>query len=352
MQLRSTCLPLLFLLAILQSPQNLLKQHYEAAEAHTRAGNLAAAETEYKAILAVGYYRLGKVYSAQQAYQSAITAFEAAARFGPDSQETLIDLAIAYFNAEQFDQARAPLAKALAGNPQSVAAHHMMGKTYFMLGDFVKSAGELKTALKLKADDYDVAYTLGLAYLKQRQIAAARQVYEQMLKQLGDRPQLHILFGRAYRETDFLAEAIEEFKKTLALDTQFPRVHYYLGLTYLLKDGASRLDDAAAEFKVELDSNPEEFFANYYLGVVYCIQRKWDEATPLLEKATRIRPDNPDPYFHLGQAYQGAEKHRQAVEVLRKSIALNPELGHNDYQVATAHYRLGKSLMKTGQKAE
>jgi tetratricopeptide (TPR) repeat protein len=209
MQVRSTCLPLLFLLAILQSPQNLLKQHYEAAEAHTRAGNLGAAESEYKAILAVGYYRLGKVYSAQQSYKSAVTAFEAAARYDTDSQETRIDLAIAYFNAEQFDKALAPLAKALAANPQSVAAHHMMGKTYFMLGDFVKSAGELKAALKLKADDYDVAYTLGLSYLKQRQFASAKQVYDQMLKQLGDRPQLHILFGRAYRETDFLAEAID-----------------------------------------------------------------------------------------------------------------------------------------------
>ena len=158
--------------------------------------------------------------------------------------------------------------------------------------------------------------------------------------------------GRAYRETSFLPEAIEEFKRAVALDPHFPRAHYYLGLTYLLKDGAARLDDAAAEFKVELDSNPEEFFANYYLGVVYVIQRKWGEATPLLEKAARIQPDNPDPYFHLGQAYQGAEKHRQAIDVLRKSIALNPELSHNDYQVATAHYRLGQSLLKVGEKDE
>src|ERR1700754_5202652 len=105
MQLRATCLPLLLLLATLQSPQNLLKQHYEAAEAQQRAGNFAAAETEYKAMLAIGYYRLGTVYSAEQSYKGAIAAFEAAARFGADSPETLIDLAIACFNAGQFNQA-------------------------------------------------------------------------------------------------------------------------------------------------------------------------------------------------------------------------------------------------------
>ena len=59
MQLRATCLPLLFLLlAPWQSPQNVLRQHYEAAESQRRAGNYAAAETEYKAMLAVGYDRV------------------------------------------------------------------------------------------------------------------------------------------------------------------------------------------------------------------------------------------------------------------------------------------------------
>src|SRR5204862_6632877 len=135
--------------------------------------------------------------------------------------------------------------------------------------------------------------TLGLAYLKQQQFAPAHEIYERMLRQLGDRPQLRIVFGRAYRETGYLSEALDEFKKAVALDAHFPRAHYYLGLTYLLKDGVSRLDDAAQEFKFELDSHPEEFFANYYLGIVYAMDRKWDQAAGLLQKAALIQPDNP-----------------------------------------------------------
>jgi tetratricopeptide (TPR) repeat protein len=352
MYLRHAALPLLLLLFVFQAPQSGVRQHYEAAEADRRAGKLEAAEAEYAAILAESYARLGKIYSAERRYREAIDALESAARYRPDSQDVLVDLSIAYFDAGQYQKALGPLGRALAADPRSVGARHMLGKTHFMLGDFQKSVTELEAALRLSPDDYDIAYTLGLAHLKQHELAPARQIYERMLARLGDRPQLHIIFGRAYRETSFLPEAIEEFKKAVALDPHFPRAHYYLGLTYLLKDGASRLDDAAAEFKVELDTHPEEFFANYYLGVVYCIQRKWDGAIPLLEKATRIQPDNPDPYFHLGQAYQGADRHAQAIEVLRKSIALNPDLAHNDYQVATAHYRLGQSLMKAGQKEE
>ena len=168
------------------------------------------------------------------------TDFEAAALHQPDSQEILVGLAIAYFNAGQYEKAFEPLGKALASNPQSADAHHMLGKTYFMRGEFGKASTELETTLKLSPKDYDVAYTLGLAYLKRRQLAPAKQLYTRMLRQLGARPQLHIIFGRAYRETGFLPEAIEEFKKAIALDPKFSRAHYYLGLTYLLKDGTSK----------------------------------------------------------------------------------------------------------------
>ncbi|HEX8492526.1 MAG TPA: tetratricopeptide repeat protein [Pyrinomonadaceae bacterium] len=349
MYLGSTLLPLLSLLLAFQSPQDTLRKHYEAAEAHRRAGNLAAAETEYKAILAEGYSKLGRIFSAQKKYQESAAALEAAALSGADSPEMLVDLSIAYFDLKQYEKALGSARKAVARDSRSASAHHMLGKSLFMLGKFAEATTELETALKLNTSDFDVAYTLGLAHLKQRQFAPARQIYDLTIKFLGDRPQLRIIFGRAYRETGFLPEAIEEFKKAIALDPRFPRAHYYLGLTYLLKDGAAKLGEAAAEFKVELTANPDEYFANYYLGIIYVIERKWEAAITLLEKASRIQPQNPDPYFHLGQAYQGIEKHDRAIEMLRKAIALNPSLGHNDYQVTTAHYRLGQSLIKVGQ---
>ncbi len=349
MYLGSVLLSLLSLTLAFQSPQETLRKHYEAAEAHRRAGNLAAAEVEYKAILAEGYHKLGRILSAQKKYQESAAALEAASLYGTDSPEMLVDLAIAYFDLQQYEKALGHARQSVARAPQSASAHHMLGKSLFMLGKFAEATAELEAALKINTGDFDIAYTLGLAHLKQHQFAPARQIYDLTVKFLGDRPQLRIIFGRAYRETGFLPEAIEEFKKAIALDPHFPRAHYYLGLTYLLKDGASKLNEAASEFKIELAENPDEFFANYYLGIIHIMERQWDAAITLLEKASRIQPDNPDPYFHLGQAYQGVEKHDRAIERLKKAIALNPALGHNDYQVTTAHYRLGQSLIKVGQ---
>ena len=332
-----------------QSPQDTIRQHYEAAEAARLAGNLDAAESEYIAILAEAYSRLGRVYSARSDHPLAVSVLETAQRHRPDSAEVLLDLAIAYFNAQQYEKALVPASKALAIAPANAGAHQMLGKTYFMLGDLGKSITELEAANKLAPNDVDVAYTLGVAYLRNRQIAAAKALYNSLIQTLGDRPQLHVVIGRAYRQSGMLAEASEEFKKAIALDTHFPRAHYYLGITYLLDEGQSKIDEALEEFKIEVAANPDEFLANYYLGVVYNFQRQWDLAITSLRKASSIQPNNPDPYFQLGQAYQELNNHAQAIEVLEKAIAFNPNLAHNKSQVTTAHHRLAQSLLKTGR---
>lgn len=335
-----------------QSPPEQFRQRFENAESHRLAGKLDQAESEYVSILADGYQKLGRTYSAQGNYSAAANALEAALTHRSNFPDALVDLSIALFNSGQFKQALTRADNAVTLNQQSAAAFHMRGKCYFMLNEFDKSASDLQKALQLKPKDYDVAYTLTLAHLKRGQAQAAKEIFDRMIAELGNRPQLRILIGRAYRQTGFLQEAIDEFKKAVTLDPYFPRVHYYLGLTYLLKDGASRIGDAEAEFKLEVAAHPDEFFGNYYLGIVSTIERKWDAAAQSLLKAARLQPNNPDPYFYLGQTYQGLLQHDKAIEMFKKSITLNPDLKHNDYQVTNAHFRLGQSLLKIGKTEE
>lgn len=345
-------LPVLLLWIPFQSTQEQFRQRFEAAEAQRLAGKVDQAESEYVSILSDGYQKLGRTYSAQGDHKAAVTALELALKQRPNFPDALVDLSIALFNTGQFKQALDRADAAVALSPANAAAYHMRGKCYFMLNEFEKAATDLQKALQLAPRDYDVAYTLALAHLKRGHAPAALAIFDRMIAELGNRPQLRILTGRAYRQTGFLQEAIEEFKKAVALDPKFPRVHYYLGLSYLLKDGASRISDAEAEFKLEVAAHPDEFFGNYYLGIVSTIERKWNAAVDYLLTAVRLQPNNPDPYFYLGQAYQGLLKHDQAIEMFRKSIALNPDLKHNDYQVTNVHYRLGQSLLKAGKTEE
>ena len=155
MYLRLASLPVLLLFFWFQSQGDLFRRHYEAANNYHRAGNFAAAENEFKAILGAAYHRLGKIYSAQSNYKASVSALESASALRPDSTEDLIDLAIAYFHIGQYAKGIPHLERAIASNPQNAAAHHMLGKSYFMMGEFEKAGRELEETLKLTPGYYD-----------------------------------------------------------------------------------------------------------------------------------------------------------------------------------------------------
>jgi tetratricopeptide (TPR) repeat protein len=344
--------PLLFLAAASQAPADSIQRHYKAAQDYYTAGRFNEAEAEYKAALGEGYGNLGKVFLAVGEYDKAVKALGRAVANGSASETILIEQATAYFYLQQYERAVEPLKRVLAANPKSSAAHHMLGKVHFMLGQFDNSASHLEIALKLAPGDFDIGYTLALARLKQKQLLPARQIFNRMLQALGSKPEAHILFGRAYRETSYLDEAIEEFKKTIALDPKYPGAHYCLGLSYLLKDGELKLKEAATEFKTELAMYPEEFLAIYNLGLVRVVERQFEEATGLLEKAARLRPQNPQVFLFLGNAYHGMGKFEAAIESLKKAMLLNPQMDKTSPHAAEAHFLLGQSLVRAGRADE
>lgn len=326
-----------------------LAQRYEAAQELVRAGKLAEAETELKAILAAQYRRLMKIEGALTKRELALEAAETAANYQPTDSDLLIEVAMSYLEAAQFNKALDPLLKAARLQPNNADIQRTLGKTYFALGDYEKSATALEVAVKLDPKDFNSSFTLAITYLQQRQFIAARRIFDSMIVEFGEQPQIHIAIGRAFREAGRLPEAIEEFKRAIALNSQFPGAHYNLGLAHLLNEGATAVASAEEEFKTELAANPNDFFSNYYLGITCIFQRKWEPAIDFLKTASRIQPNNPDPYFQLGQVYQELQKHDLAIDVLRKAIDLNPNLPHNKFQVTSAHYRLAQSLLQTGQ---
>src|SRR5260370_1382362 len=145
-----------------------------------------------------------------------------------------------------------------AAEAQARAAH-------FALREYEKAAAELKAALEFGSNDFDTSFTLAIAYLQQRQFTDARRVFDWMLQNLGDQPELHVVIGRAFRVAGRLPEAIDEFKIAIALNPALARVHDNLALAYLMNERASRRDATQREFKTKLFSNPDEVYAIYYL---------------------------------------------------------------------------------------
>src|SRR5262245_11365030 len=349
---RLALFPLLLLTVAAQAPDESIQRHYKIAQELQRAGKMDEAEAKYKIALGETYGQLAKVFLAEGKFQQAAKAFDRAIASGTASESSLIDQATAYFHIQQYEKAVAPLKKAIAANPLSPVPRHLLGKVYFMLRQFDQATGELELAHKNAPADFDISYTLALSRLKQKQLGPAQQIFNSMLRKLGSRPEVHTIFGRAYRETGYLNEAIEEFQKTIKLDPKYPRAHYNLGLSYLLKDGTLKLKEAEEEFRTELSIHAEEFLALFNLGLVLVVERNYQEGAQLLEKATEMRPQNPGVYLFLGNAYHGLGQFEKAIKCFKKSMTLDPHLDQNNPQASEAHFLLGQALLRVSRTQE
>jgi tetratricopeptide (TPR) repeat protein len=329
-----------------------LNQHYSAAQTFQLGGDFERAGAEYTQVLALALQRVGNLAAAEnEDSEEAIRLLEQAVQADPSYADTRIDLALVYFRAGRFDKANAQATEVVKADPRNVRALQLLGNVEFAQGNFTASAEHLHTALTIKGD-FETAYSLALAYLSDHKLAETKLLFDELLNDMGSTPELHVLLGRAYRETGYLDEAIREFKKAIELNPRYPRVHYYLALAYLAQGEKERFPTAQPLFEQELAINPKEFFSTFFLGVIHLEDRDFPGAEEYLKKAVQLQPENPDPLLYLGQEYVETNRPELAIETLKKSIVLTTDPSHNHYQVAKAHTMIGQILIKAGKQDE
>jgi len=72
------------------------------------------------------------------------------------------------------------------------------------------------------------------------------------------------------------------------------------------------------------DRHERQFRDSMTQGTRLLSQRKPNDALPFLERAHKLKPDNPDAALNLGGAYIMAGKHKLAVMVLESAVARTP----------------------------
>ena len=338
--------------SVAQQPPDPLNQHYSAAQTFQLGGDMDRAEAEYHEVLALALQRMGNLEAAEKSGSELAThLLEDAVAADPTYADARIDLALNYFRAGHLDPAASQAGEVIKADPHNARALQLLGDIEFAQGNFSSAADHLKTALGLKGD-FDTAYSLALAYLSQHKLAETKLLFDEILNDMGSSPELHVLIGRAYRETGYLDEAIREFKKAIELNPRYPRVHYYLALAYLGQGEKERFPTARPLFEQELAINPKEFYSTFFLGVIHLEDRDFPGAEEFLKKAAQLQPDNPDPLLYLGQEYFETNHPDLAIATLKKSIELTTDPAHNHYQVSKAHTMIGQILIKMGKQDE
>jgi tetratricopeptide (TPR) repeat protein len=325
-----------------------IEDHYRAAETFQLAGDLKAAETEYRRVISLALQRLAGIRVLSQDEQQALVLLQSASEADPSDLEAQMGLASLYFRSGEFAKSEAILRSVLAKDEHQTAAKNLLGKILFLEGNYSAAAEQLQAALA-ESSDTDVAYSLALTYLKLNKLQEAANVFDEMFVSLGSSAELHLLVGRAYREGGQLDLATGEFRKALALNPNVARAHAYLGTVYLLQRGDVAFTDARNEFEAEILRNPNDYSSHYNLGVIHFKQHEFALAEQELAKAIQLLPDGPDAYFYVGQARLEGGKSKDAVPQFEKAIQL---YGSATKAAQPAHEALSKALENLGRHAE
>lgn len=280
----------------------------------------------------------------QRNYPEGIALFQSALAVD-DSDATRLKLGVALMRSGDFDASLAQADRLIAKDASNVEAWKLRGNALASKGDFEHAATALARALSIKGDG-PTAYSLAISYMRSKQPEKSRLVFEDMAKNLGDTPSLHILMGHAYRDAGHIPEAIAEYRRALAINPKASHAHYYIGLTTMAADEWDTGDPLIQrELEAEVTVSPDDYLAHYLLGYVAWKKHEYDLAEKELSRATEISPKLPDAWLYLGLLRFDQRDYAHSEPLLRKAIALTgKDDGRNYFQIRRAYFSLGRIL--------
>jgi len=333
------------------SPFEELQRRLLAQQSAIQSGNPEAVQTSSQALVAFALRGMAQIRSLEGAWLPAVALYRKSLEL-EDDPATRLELANATISAERYDEGLVEINKILAADPKNAEAWHVKGKILMAKEDYQGAVDSVTRSLELHRD-VNAQLLQGLAFLNLKQKQKAEAVFQQMLQDYGDRAIWHFVFGGAYRETAYQAEAINEFKKAIALDPNLPHVHYFLALTLLERNNNGTSPEILHEYEEEVRLSPDDFFGNYSLGGLESRDGDLEQSNKHLLTAAKADPNNPDPYLYLGlNAYK--QKDNVAAEAyLRKSILLTGnDVSRNGYHIRRGYIALARILASEGKKEE
>ncbi|RPI26248.1 MAG: tetratricopeptide repeat protein [Acidobacteria bacterium] len=309
-----------------------------------RKGALEEAAYAYQAVVkdapryAEAYANLGMVLSRLNRHREAIEASRKAIELAPALTPARLNLGIACHRAGQFEDAVSAFRDYLSREPGSLQATQLLGVSLFELGRDAEAIPYLEQSVNQNSQDPAVLYSLGLAYLRQRD----DRVF-QMIKRLNaadsGKPTGHLLQGQYHLMEQDYERAISELTEARKLNPLLPRLYYSLGLSQV-KAGHNR--EAIEAFEKELELSPRDFSTHYYLAYSFEADNRDEEALPRIKKALTFDPESPEGNALLGKILLEQGKAAEALPKLELAVKGDPKEPDKRFLLARVYQKLGR----------
>jgi tetratricopeptide (TPR) repeat protein len=337
-----------------QDDEDALARHAALAASALQSGNYAKAEQENRIVLrlrpglAEADMNLGLSCFLQKKYVEAIAAFNAGLKLKPEMANANLFLGISRFNMNQVSAAVPPLLQFAAARPDDLQGQYYLGLSYLVLEDYGKAQKYLLSARRIDGRNVDVLYHLAQAYLGEAKQNPARRAelvhpYEDAIAAIAavdpDSFRLAQLRAGLDEADGKKAEAIAELEKLLAHDPRASGLHYTLGCLYM---EGREYRKAHEQFEAEMQLDSPYPRTSLQLGHVYIALEQAQQALPLLRKALATEPQSGGMiWVDMGRAYRLMNQPDKAVAAFEKAISLGQRTSAVYYQLAIEARKAG-----------
>ena len=321
-----------------EAPEQILRQ----AIAMHQAGDTEGAIREYRAYLRLRpdspdvRSNLGAALASTGRYSEAIVEYQAALKHGPKDPRIWLNLALAFYKAGQISDAARELEALHAVQPANPQVILVLADCWLRQGENAKVIGLLAPLDKQNQGDLAIAYILGTALLRDKQIDRGQQIVDRILRN-GDSAEARLLLGMAKLEALEYPAAIADLTKAVELNPHLPDLYSYLGQAQM---ASGDMTAARAAFEKELAQNPNDFESNLRLAVLLKQDGDYDRARELLARALRVRPGDPGALYQVGATDLAAGDMDRACATLEKVVKQSPQFLEAHVSLAQVYYRL------------
>jgi tetratricopeptide (TPR) repeat protein len=197
--------------------------------------------------------------------------------------------------------------------PDNVDNHLLLGRLYRLNNDLQKAESELKTAVKLDPGSEEAVTTLAILYTDEGDTAHALEV----LKAVPDSARsakLYAALGAAHEQRKDYRNAIDAYRHAVVLDRD--NLDAIRGLADNLQNDG-QLEAALEQYKVIVDSNPEDAESYVRMAEIYRRQGKYDLALENLKKADTLAPDQAQVAYNIAAVYEAQGRYDDAIKLLQ-----------------------------------
>lgn len=294
------------------------------------------------------YYELARAYQQIPDVQQAHQALDQALQLVPTHEESLKLKIKLLEQAQEHRQALPLLQKLIETSRSPLKYRDLLADFHLKLGHLQEVITELQSLITLDpANQARYLGKIGQAYFDQGQYSTAIEAFKQVIQETNinqDPAYFSIIKSqlaaalcnegvKRYELGDFNG-AIEHYREALLYDDANADIHYNLGKALIQIQETTQ---AIRHFEAAIRLSPEDASCYYELAVLQDEKGMISEALSNYQKVLRLEPGNAQAFFGMGTLHGVEGNLEKAIQYLSDAIRISP--GFVD-----AYYNLGVAL--------